>query len=60
MSDCSQPPDKPKLVQYARKIDLKSSPFGQYLFVLRSLKRKRCGGRSFAEAWISNINDYIK
>ena len=28
---CSQPPDNPKLVQYARKIDLKSSPFGQLM-----------------------------
>ena len=26
---CSQPPDKPKLVRYARKLDLKSNPFGQ-------------------------------
>ena len=25
------PPDKPKLVQYARKIDLKSHPFGQLM-----------------------------
>ena len=28
---CLQPSDKPKLVQYARKIDLMSSPFGQLM-----------------------------
>ena len=26
---CSQPPDKPNLVRYARKLDPKSSPFGR-------------------------------
>ena len=29
-----------------------------YLFVLRSLKQKSCGVRSFAEAWTSNIVDW--
>ena len=29
-----------------------------YLFVLHSLKQKRCGGRSFVEAWISNMMEW--
>ena len=29
-----------------------------YLFVLCSLKQKRCGQRLFAEAWISNMMDW--
>ena len=29
-----------------------------YLFVLRSLKQKRCGGRSFVEACISNMMEW--
>ena len=28
---CSQPPDKPELIQYVRKIDLKSNLFGRLM-----------------------------
>ena len=28
------------------------------MFALCGLKRKRCGGRSFVEAWISNVIEW--
>ena len=46
--DCSQPPDKPKLVQYAMKLDLINLA---RLAGLRAVRYKIVGIQLFAQYW---------